>query len=322
MGVKVLSLVFQNDMVFVLCVCDLCKIYDNGIQVLKGVFLEVVLGDFFVLFGFNGVGKLILIGIISFLVNFSEGQVEVFGSDLVCNCSVIMCLIGLVLQEINFNLFEKFFDILVNYVGFYGVLCEEVEKCVEEELKCVYLWEKVQVMSCMLFGGMKCWLMIVCVMMICSWLLILDEFIVGVDIEICCDMWCVLKEINGVGIMIIFIIYYLEEVEYLCCYLVIINYGQIVEQGLMCILLVKLDVEGFLLDIDGDLLVQLLVIEGVMLIVLDLYMLDIDMLCVMDFNCVFVMFNEFGICVCLMCIKSNCLEELFVCFIGNMEKFV
>lgn len=296
--------------------------YDNGIQVLKGVLLDVVLGDFFVLLGFNGVGKLILIGIISLLVNFSEGQVEVFGSDLVCVCSVIMWLIGLVFQEINFNLFEKFFDILVNYVGFYGVVCVEVEKMVEEEFKCVYLWEKVQVMSCMLFGGMKCWLMIVCVMMMCLCLLILDELIVGVDIEICCDMWCVFKEINVVGIIIIFIMYYLEEVEYLCCNLVIINYGWIVIQGLMCELFVKLDVEGFLFDIDGMLFVQFLVIEGVILIVIDGYMLDVDMLCVMDLNWVFEVLNVVGIWVCLMWIKSNCLEELFVCFIGNQENVV
>jgi ABC-2 type transport system ATP-binding protein len=45
----------------------------------------------------------------------------VFGSDLVRNRSATMRLIGLVPQEINFNLFEKPFDILVNYAGFYGV---------------------------------------------------------------------------------------------------------------------------------------------------------------------------------------------------------
>ena len=32
-----------------------------------------------------------------------------------------MRLIGLVPQELNFNMFEKPFDILVNYAGFYGI---------------------------------------------------------------------------------------------------------------------------------------------------------------------------------------------------------
>lgn len=59
--------------------------------------------------------------------------------------------------------------------------------------------------------------MIVCVLMYEFKLLIFDEFIVGVDIEFCCLMWGFLKDLNDKGIIIIFIIYYLEEVEMLCC---------------------------------------------------------------------------------------------------------
>lgn len=39
------------------------------------------MGDFYVFFGLNGVGKLIIIGIISFLVNKIFGWVSVFGYD-------------------------------------------------------------------------------------------------------------------------------------------------------------------------------------------------------------------------------------------------
>ncbi len=88
-------------------VCDLRKTYDNGTQALKGVSLDVVPGDFFALLGPNGAGKSTLIGIISSLVNLSGGQVEVFGTDLARHRSDAMRLIGLVPQEINFNLFEN-----------------------------------------------------------------------------------------------------------------------------------------------------------------------------------------------------------------------
>ncbi|MBA0447679.1 ABC transporter ATP-binding protein [Stenotrophomonas maltophilia] len=310
----------QNDTAPALRVRDLRKTYDNGTQALKGVSLEVAPGDFFALLGPNGAGKSTLIGIISSLVNLSQGQVEVFGSDLVRNRSATMRLIGLVPQEINFNLFEKPFDILVNYAGFYGVPREEAEQRAEEELKRAHLWEKAQVMSRTLSGGMKRRLMIARAMMTRPRLLILDEPTAGVDIEIRRDMWRVLKEINAAGTTIILTTHYLEEAEYLCRHLAIINHGQIVEQGPMRTLLAKLDVEGFLLDIDGDLPAQLPVIEGATLTAPDPHTLDIDMPRAMDLNRVFATLNESGIRVRSMRTKSNRLEELFVRLTGNLEK--
>lgn len=320
MGAKASSLASQNDTAPALRVRDLRKTYDNGTQALKGVSLEVAPGDFFALLGPNGAGKSTLIGIISSLVNLSEGQVEVFGSDLVRNRSATMRLIGLVPQEINFNLFEKPFDILVNYAGFYGVPREEAEQRAEEELKRAHLWEKAQVMSRTLSGGMKRRLMIARAMMTRPRLLILDEPTAGVDIEIRRDMWRVLKEINAAGTTIILTTHYLEEAEYLCRHLAIINHGQIVEQGPMRTLLAKLDVEGFLLDIDGDLPPQLPVIEGATLTAPDPHTLDIDMPRAMDLNRVFATLNEAGIRVRSMRTKSNRLEELFVRLTGNLEK--
>ncbi|WP_198361043.1 ABC transporter ATP-binding protein [Stenotrophomonas sp. WZN-1] len=320
MGAKASSLASQNDTAPALRVRDLRKTYDNGTQALKGVSLEVAPGDFFALLGPNGAGKSTLIGIISSLVNLSEGKVEVFGSDLVRNRSATMRLIGLVPQEINFNLFEKPFDILVNYAGFYGVPREEAEQRAEEELKRAHLWEKAQVMSRTLSGGMKRRLMIARAMMTRPRLLILDEPTAGVDIEIRRDMWRVLKEINAAGTTIILTTHYLEEAEYLCRHLAIINHGQIVEQGPMRTLLAKLDVEGFLLDIDGDLPAQLPVIEGATLTAPDPHTLDIDMPRAMDLNRVFATLNESSIRVRSMRTKSNRLEELFVRLTGNLEK--
>ncbi|HDS1509039.1 ABC transporter ATP-binding protein [Stenotrophomonas maltophilia] len=320
MGAKASSLASQNDTAPALRVRDLRKTYDNGTQALKGVSLEVAPGDFFALLGPNGAGKSTLIGIISSLVNLSGGKVEVFGSDLVRNRSATMRLIGLVPQEINFNLFEKPFDILVNYAGFYGVPREEAEQRAEEELKRAHLWEKAQVMSRTLSGGMKRRLMIARAMMTRPRLLILDEPTAGVDIEIRRDMWRVLKEINAAGTTIILTTHYLEEAEYLCRHLAIINHGQIVEQGPMRTLLAKLDVEGFLLDIDGDLPAQLPVIEGATLTAPDPHTLDIDMPRAMDLNRVFATLNESGIRVRSMRTKSNRLEELFVRLTGNLEK--
>ena len=97
------------------------KTYENGVEALKGVSLSVQPGDFFALLGPNGAGKSTLIGVVSSLVNSSSGEVNVFGINLQKQRSEAMRQIGLVPQEINFNMFEKPFDICVNYAGFYGM---------------------------------------------------------------------------------------------------------------------------------------------------------------------------------------------------------
>ncbi len=303
-----------------LSVTDLRKTYDNGTTALKGVSLQVAPGDFFALLGPNGAGKSTLIGIVSSLVNKSAGEVKVFDVDLSTHRDAAMRLLGLVPQEINFNLFEKPLDILVNYAGFYGIPRAEAVLRAEEELKRARLWEKANVMSRTLSGGMKRRLMIARAMMTRPRLLILDEPTAGVDIEIRRDMWKLLKEINAAGTTIILTTHYLEEAESLCRNLAIIDRGTIVEQGPMKALLAKLDVEGFLFDIDGELPTQLPAIEGTQLVAADSHTLDVEMPRAMDLNRVFAALNDAGIRVRSMRTKSNRLEELFVRLTGNQEK--
>jgi ABC-type multidrug transport system ATPase subunit len=129
-------------------------------------------------------------------------------------------------------------------------------------LKDAQLWDKADKMSRTLSGGMKRRLMIARAMMTRPRLLILDEPTAGVDIEIRRGMWKTLKDINAAGTTIILTTHYLEEAESLCRNLAIIDRGTIVEHGPMKSLLAKLDVEGFLFDIDGNLPAQLPQIEG------------------------------------------------------------
>ena len=302
-----------------LSITDLRKTYDTGVQALKGVSLQVAPGDFYALLGPNGAGKSTLIGIVSSLVNKTSGEVEVFGTNLSQDRSAAMRLLGLVPQEINFNMFEKPLDICVNYAGFYGIPRAEALVRAEEELKRAQLWEKAHVMSRTLSGGMKRRLMIARAMMTRPKLLILDEPTAGVDIEIRRGMWETLKRINGAGTTIILTTHYLEEAENLCRNLAIIDHGRIVEQGPMRALLAKLDVEGFLFDIDGSLPAELPQIEGATLIAADDHTLDMDMPRAMDLNRVFAAFEAAGIRVRSMRTKSNRLEELFVRLTGKQE---
>jgi ABC-2 type transport system ATP-binding protein len=300
-----------------LSVRDLRKTYDNGVEALKGISLEVAPGDFHALLGPNGAGKSTLIGIVSSLVNKTSGEVRVFGVDLDADRGAAMRLLGLVPQELNFNMFEKPLDILVNYAGFYGIPRAEALRRAEEELRRAQLWDKADKMARTLSGGMKRRLMIARAMMTRPRLLILDEPTAGVDIEIRRGMWKTLKDINAAGTTIILTTHYLEEAESLCRNLAIIDRGAIVAEGPMKSLLARLDVEGFLFDIEGTLPGTLPVIEGALLHVVDDHTLDLEMPRAMDLNRVFAALGEAGIRVRSMRTKSNRLEELFVRLTGN-----
>ena len=296
---------------------QLRKTYDNGVEALKGVSLSVQPGDFFALLGPNGAGKSTLIGVVSSLVNASAGSVEVFGVDIASRRSEAMRLIGLVPQEMNFNMFETPLDILVNYAGFYGVPRAEALVRAEAELKLAQLWPKARMMSRTLSGGMKRRLMIARAMMTRPRLLILVEPTAGVDIEIRRAMWKTLREVNAAGTTVILTTHYLEEAESLCRNLAIIDRGEIIEQGPMKQLLSKLDVEGFVFDVEGVLPAELPALPGVVFEAPNDHTLTLEMPRSLDLNGVFAALSAAGIRVRSMRTQSNRLEELFVRLTGD-----
>ena len=298
---------------------DLRKTYDTGVEALKGVSLEVAPGDFFALLGPNGAGKSTLIGVISSLVNATGGDVRVFGIDVAAQRSLAMRQIGLVPQEMNFNFFEKPLDILVNYAGYYGLPRAQALERAEEELKVAGLWGKAHQMSRTLSGGMKRRLMIARAMMTRPRLLILDEPTAGVDIEIRRAMWKTLKEVNAAGTTVILTTHYLEEAESLCRNVAIIDKGRIIEQGPMKALLAKLDVEGFVFDIDGTLPATLPALPNMVLEAPNDHTLTLEMPRSQDLNGVFAALSGAGIRVRSMRTQSNRLEELFVRLTGETK---
>ena len=208
-------------------VFDLRKIYQGGVEALKGVSLTIEEGDFFALLGPNGAGKTSIISILSSLVVKSSGDVRIFGHNIESDASVAKTYIGLVPQEFNFNIFEKVIDIVVDQAGFYGIPRATAIKNAEPLLKDLGLWEKRNEPSQKLSGGMKRRLMIARALIHRPKLLLLDEPTAGVDVELRRQMWTFLRKMNNEGTTIILTTHYLEEAEQLCRTVAIINQGEI-----------------------------------------------------------------------------------------------
>jgi ABC-2 type transport system ATP-binding protein len=292
-------------------VIDLRKTYATGVEALKGVSLRVEPGDFFALLGPNGAGKSTLIGILSSLVNATGGEVRIFGTSIATHRSEAMRLVGLVPQELNFNQFEKPFDICVNQAGFYGIARRIACERAERYLKALHLWDKADQQARTMSGGMKRRLMIARAMMNEPKLLVLDEPTAGVDIEIRRAMWKFVSAINQAGTTVILTTHYLEEAEQLCRNIAIIDHGRIIENTSMKRLLAKLDVETFVLDL-ADATSALPEVAGVRMMLVDDRTIEAEMSRQHDLNSLFAALSARGITVRSMRNKANRLEELFV----------
>ncbi len=294
-----------------LSVRGLTKTYGNGVQALRGLDLDVEEGDFFALLGPNGAGKTTLIGIVTSLVNKSGGSVSVFGHDIDRELEAAKSCIGVVPQEINFNMFETPETIVVNQAGFYGIERRVARQRAERYLKQLQLWDKRDKMARGLSGGMKRRLMIARALMHEPRLLILDEPTAGVDIEIRRSMWEFLRGINAQGTTIILTTHYLEEAETLCRNIAIIDGGRIVERDRMSSLLRRLHTETFVLNL-RDALTAAPVLDRYPTQLVDEHTLEVEVSKEQSLNDIFLRLSELGIQVLSMRNKVNRLEEIFM----------
>ena len=290
---------------------QLCKTYNNGVQALKGIDLDVEEGDFFALLGPNGAGKSTAIGIVSSLVNKSSGTVTVFGHSIDTELEAAKSCLGVVPQEINFNQFEKLSTILLNQAGFYGIPRPVARERMEYWLNQLQLWDKRETISRSLSGGMKRRLMIARALIHEPQLLILDEPTAGVDIEVRRSMWEFLRRINEQGTTIILTTHYLEEAENLCRHIAIIDEGRIIENDRMSTVLRKLQTETFVLNLRGPLR-GTLSLPGYRVTAPDETTLEVEVNKEQNLNEIFVALSAAGGEVVSMRNKSNRLEELFM----------
>lgn len=290
---------------------NLQKTYSNGFTALKGISLDVEEGDFFALLGANGAGKSTTIGIIATLVRMSGGSVEVFGKDVGTHIYETKLNLGIVPQEVNFNHFEKVFDICVTQGGYYGLPVKLAKERAEKYLKQLGLWDKKDQQARNLSGGMKRRLLIARALVHEPKLLILDEPTAGVDIELRRSTWEFLQELNRQGTTIILTTHYLEEAEQLCRNIAMIDQGEIVVDTNMKELLNRLDKEHFVLDCEQD-LPDSPEVNGFEIKLLDAHTLDVAVHKGQTLNEVFSELSAMGVQVKSMRNKSNRLEQLFV----------
>ena len=192
-------------------------------------------------------------------------------------------------------------------------------KIKEKYLKILGLWDKRDQTPRMLSGGMKRRLMIARALVHEPRLLILDEPTAGVDIELRRSMWKFLKEINEKGTTIILTTHYLEEAEYLCRNVAIIDRGEIIQNTSTSDLLRQLNSESFIFDAYEN-LSELPSVKGYKGRIINNNSSEVEVEKNKSLNTLFANLTAQGIEISSMRNKTNRLEELFVSLVQPHEQ--
>ena len=209
----------------ILDIAGLTKVYPGGLKALDGVDLQIRRGEIFALLGPNGAGKTTLIGAVCGIVRVTGGSIHAFGHDLSHHWRDARRRIGLVPQELGFDMFDTVERQVAYSRGLFG--CAPDPARIEEVLRSLSLWDKRKEQIRALSGGMKRRVLIAKALSHDPELLFLDEPTAGVDVELRRDMWRQIDRLRDQGVTVILTTHYIEEAQEMADRVGVIDKGRL-----------------------------------------------------------------------------------------------
>ncbi len=207
---------------------NLTKRFD-GFTAVDSISFEVEEGEVFGLLGPNGAGKTTTINMLSTILKPNSGSAKVAGYDIVKERDNVRRSIGIVFQEPALDNKLTGRENLEFHAMMYGMSKEERKKRIGEVLELVDLSDKADVLVENYSGGMKRRLEIARGLIHKPKVLFLDEPTLGLDAQTRRHIWNYIKKLSKEGsITIILTTHYMEEADYLCDRVAIIDHGKII----------------------------------------------------------------------------------------------
>ncbi len=204
----------------------------NGKIVLDNVTFAVSKGEIFGLIGPNGAGKTTLIKIITGLLAADNGQISVAGHPVKGEALAAKRKMGLVPQELALIEAISAYDNLEFFGSLYGLKGKILRDRIVRAMEFVGLGEKRRMKVKKFSGGMKRRLNLAAAIMHEPEILILDEPTVGIDPQSRNHIFNFIKEVNREKeTTVLYTSHYMEEVEYLCNTIFIIDEGKEIAYG-------------------------------------------------------------------------------------------
>lgn len=211
-------------------VIDLKKSF-GGKPVVKGVSFSVDKGEAFGLLGPNGAGKSTTISMICGLLKIDGGDVRVNGLSIKKDPMAVKRKIGIVPQDIALYPTMTAKENLVFWGKMYGLKGREAKAKADRVLADVGLSDRANDKIETFSGGMKRRINIGAALMHDPELLIMDEPTVGIDPQSRNHILETVKRLNEQGMTVIYTSHYMEEVEFLCERIAIIDHGEVIALG-------------------------------------------------------------------------------------------
>ncbi|NWG03900.1 MAG: ABC transporter ATP-binding protein [Syntrophaceae bacterium] len=210
----------------ILIVRDLWKSYAE-IHAVQGLSFEISRGEFFGLLGPNGAGKTTTIGLLSGLIEPTQGQILIDGIDLFSRPMEAKAKLGLVPQ--SFALYPTLcaLDNLVFFGRIYGLKGNRLKERMANVLEMVELTDRADQPVATFSNGMKRRLNIAVGLLHEPEILVLDEPTVGVDTQSRNAILESIKSLNRSGVTVLYTTHYIEEAQRLCDRVAIMDQGKI-----------------------------------------------------------------------------------------------
>ncbi len=207
---------------------NLTKIYNKKVLAVDHVNLRIYEGEIFGFLGPNGAGKTTTIKMLVTLLQPTEGTAFVNGFNILTEPHEVRKNIGIVFQEPALDLQLTGKENLDFHARIYGLKRDERKKRINEVLELVNLKDKADILVKNYSGGMKRRLEIARGLMHYPNVLFLDEPTLGLDPQSRRAIWDYIKEINKRENVTVFLTtHYMDEAEYLCDRVAIIDHGKI-----------------------------------------------------------------------------------------------
>lgn len=206
------------------------KTYDK-VPVVNNLSFSINSGEMFGLLGPNGAGKSTTIRMLTTLTQPTSGQIEVAGYDVVRQKQQVKQNIGVVLQQTSVDTDLSVWENMEFHGRLHHIPNPERRRRINQWLEYVELADRRDAVVKTLSGGMKRRLQIARALLHQPSILFLDEPTVGLDPQTRRRLWEILRDLNKQGMTMLLTTHYMDEVEFLCDRIGIMDAGKLIELG-------------------------------------------------------------------------------------------